>query len=246
MLPRIFELVSPRTMVDVGCGLGDWLAAATELGVEEIRGLDGPWVPEDRLLIGRESFTQADFREPLPALGRYDLAICLEVAEHLPAEIAESFIRGLCGLAPAIAFSAAIPGQGGLHHINEQWPSYWVDIFRDAGFEAMDVLRPRIWEERRIPYWYRQNTILFVSREAGELRSRLQDIAQDGDFHGADLVHPEHALRALQYPGVTDLVRALPYAVARSFAAAGSESPEAKDSTGSNGRNESHKDTPTG
>ncbi len=235
MLPWVLDFVPANRLVDVGCGLGDWLAAAKELGVREVHGLDGPWVPEDRLLIGRESFTQADFREPLPALGQFDLAICLEVAEHLPAELAEPFVRNLCGLAPAVAFSAAIPGQGGLHHINEQWPSYWVELFRRAGFEEVDVLRPRMWEDERIPYWYRQNTILFVSKEAGELRSRLGEARSDGDFHGADLVHPEHAMRALQYPGVTDLVRALPYAVARSFAAAGSESPEMKDGAGNNG-----------
>jgi hypothetical protein len=62
----------------------------------------------------------------------FDLAICLEVAEHLPPEAAEGFIDSLTRLAPVVLFSAAITFQVGNQHLNGQWPDYWATLFRRA------------------------------------------------------------------------------------------------------------------
>ena len=59
-------------------------------------------------------------------------------------------------------FSAAIPGQGGTHTINEQWPSYWIDLFRKSGFEPLDCIRQQIWTNSGVEWWYAQNTFAFV------------------------------------------------------------------------------------
>jgi hypothetical protein len=77
--------------------------------------MDGGYVTTSPL---GERFLPHDIATPLPEhlVGRFDLAVCLEVAEHLPPERAESFIRELCDLAPVVLFSAAIPGQGGTGH----------------------------------------------------------------------------------------------------------------------------------
>lgn len=147
-------------VVDVGCGEGWWgKAFADQLGCE-VLGLDGagcePLIP----------FREVDLERPLPLkdLGEFDLAVCLEVAEHLPPGRADSFIADLCELAPLILFSAAIPGQGGMGHLNEQWPGYWVERFAIHGFRCSGDLRWRIWDDDRIENWYRQNLILATSR----------------------------------------------------------------------------------
>ena len=101
------------------------------------------------------------------ALGRsFDLAVALEIAEHLPDSAAECFVESLTGLAPAVLFSAAIPGQGGTGHLNERWPEYWSRLFAAAGFDPIDALRPRIWHDERVEVWYAQNTFLYVARGA--------------------------------------------------------------------------------
>lgn len=233
LLPYILDAVPARSLLDLGCGLGDWLAAARDMGVGDIHGIDGPWVPRDKLLIDGTCFTEADLSARIPPVeGNHSLAICLEVAEHLPPERAGSFVTELCHLAPVIAFSAAIPGQGGLHHLNEQWPSHWIRLFEGRGFRTFDVLRPRVWEDTRIPYWYRQNLLLFADPRELETCRQLEALRAGGDFMGADLAHPAHAERALQYPGMQDLIRAVPYALARSVAAFGTTAPGAGDGHG--------------
>jgi hypothetical protein len=146
-----------------------------------------------------------------------DLALSLEVAEHLPPASARRFVQQLTQTAPLVVFSAAIPGQGGQGHANEQWPSYWIRLFDESGYQVFDILRPRIWADARIPYWYRQNVLVFASRAHPEICASLAEKMRGGDFGGMDLVHPEHSKRALQYPGVRALIRAFPLALLRTI-----------------------------
>jgi len=88
--------------------------------------------------------------------------VCLEVAEHLSPLRADPFIGTLTELAPAVLFSAAIPGQGGTSHLNERWQSYWAGLFASRGYVAIDAIRPRVRGLEDIDWWYRQNTILYV------------------------------------------------------------------------------------
>lgn len=138
VLPRVLELTAAASLVDVGCGVGTWVAAGRELGVPRVLGVDGPHVQRTSLLVPQECFRSVDLslRGATSGLGRFDLAISLEVAEHLPRERASSFVAELVQLAPAVLFSAAIPYQGGTDHINEQWPSWWAELFRRARLPA--------------------------------------------------------------------------------------------------------------
>jgi SAM-dependent methyltransferase len=217
-LPAILELTTPSSMVDVGCGTGIWLSEAERQGVRTILGTDGPWVSSDLLEVKPDCFRPSDLSKPLELGRTFDLAMSLEVAEHLPPSAATGFVSSLCGLAPVVVFSAAIPGQGGENHVNEQWPGYWIGLFEMAGFRLFDVLRPALWNEGRIPYWYRQNLLLFASSSAPEaVLQRLEEKDRTSSFRGANLVHPVHAERALQYPGLGALGRAFPYALVRSL-----------------------------
>jgi hypothetical protein len=132
-------------------------------------------------------------------VGRFDLAVCLEVAEHLPASSAEAFVKFLTGLAPVVLFSAAIPGQGGTNHINEQFLSYWVKLFSQSGYHPLDVIRPIIWNDERVPFWYRQNIILFANDSDETWSGLLKKVTMGSDIEfmerlfssPIDAIHPE-------------------------------------------------------
>lgn len=163
VVPILCDELKPSSVVDFGCGLGEWLRAFRERGVDDVRGLDGDWVPVERLAIPRERFQAADLASELQLERRFDLALCLEVAEHLPIERADTLIDTLTRNAGVICFSAAIPGQGGYGHVNEQFQEYWAAKFRARGYHPVDLVRPLIWGNPSISYWYRQNLLLYLS-----------------------------------------------------------------------------------
>lgn len=167
-VPLILKLFPAKSVVDVGCGSGTWAAEYAATGCD-VLGLDGDIVRPEQLLIPADKFQRANLAEPLRLDRRFDLVNCLEVAEHLPPARGESFVADLCRLGDAVVFSAAVPGQGGTHHVNEQWPSYWIPFFRAQGFAPLDCLRHQIWENDRVAWWYRQNLFAFVKE------SRLAD-----------------------------------------------------------------------
>lgn len=165
ILPHVFDLVNPVSVIDIGCGTGSWLAVAKKLGVQKVRGVDGIYVDDSLFEIAFEEFTQHDLTLPLDLGQKYDLAISLEVAEHLPANSANTFVDTLTSHSNLILFSAAIPGQGGQHHYNEQWPSYWQEKFSKKNYYAFDILRDKLWNSDKIDWWYKQNIILFAKKE---------------------------------------------------------------------------------
>lgn len=154
-----------RSAVDVGCGVGTWLSVLRAKGVEDLLGIDGAWIEPRELRIPEEQFRAHDLSTDLELFRRFDLAICLEVAEHLPPERAEGLVLWLTRLADCVLFSAAIPGQGGRGHRGERWQSEWAEFFHRSGYLALDVVRPQIWNDPSIQPWYRQNTFLFVRSE---------------------------------------------------------------------------------
>jgi SAM-dependent methyltransferase len=164
IVPMLLAHVQPRSVVDVGCGIGTWLRAFQEAGVTDVDGYDGDYVDQATLMIDRSRFHPADLRGAWQLPRRYDLAVSLEVAEHLPRQDAEAFVRRLTNAAPMVLFSAAIPGQGGTGHLNEQWQDYWRALFRDEDFLPVDLIRPQIWGLDEVEFWYQANIILFCSR----------------------------------------------------------------------------------
>ena len=168
ILREACQLYRPQSVIDIGCGVGSWLRAAFELGVGDLLGLDGEYVPREKLLISPANFRSCDLEgqslKETASGRRFDLVICAEVAEHLSPERAPSFIDELCALGDAVLFSAAVPGQGGTGHVNERWPDYWGAHFARNGFACFDSLRPRLWDEPRIEFWYLQNILFFARR----------------------------------------------------------------------------------
>jgi hypothetical protein len=163
IVPMVLEQMRIDSVVDVGCGWGVWLAVFRELGVKTVLGLDQPTANGSHLAIPRRDFRAVDLCHPIRLRRRFDLVVSLEVAEHLPPECAEAFARSLCGLGDAILFSAAIPHQGGTHHVNEQWPAYWAALFAQCGFLPVDFLRRGVWQHPQVSWWYAQNVLLYAT-----------------------------------------------------------------------------------
>ena len=193
------HLPAISSAVDIGCGVGTWLSVLKEKGVNDIQGVDGNWVDPDLFEIPKDSFQQIDLNNGLQLTGSYDLAICLEVAEHLPHEKAQDFIQSLTGLSDFVLFSAAIPFQGGNNHVNEQWHDYWVDLFSACHYERYDFIRAKIWNDDRIPFWYRQNIMLFVKNDR-KSDIRIESAGSNGDAFPLCVVHPE------LYSAVVDMI----------------------------------------
>jgi SAM-dependent methyltransferase len=205
ILRQVFERYEIASVVDVGCGTGTFLRAAAGLGAERLLGIEGPWLEDQYLNNPPIRIVRRNLEEPLRLLESFDLAISLEVAEHLSPGRAASFVADLCQIADIILFSAAIPGQGGVDHQNEQWPGYWYRLFHDKGYEALDLIRPAIWYDTSIPVWYRQNTLLYVNVE----RYPISDLAVGRSMPTLDLVHPRVYLDTVSPPGLTECLRLL-------------------------------------
>ena len=197
MVPLVLEVIPARSVVDVGCGDGSWLAVFRRNGVGDVLGLDGDYIDRETLQIPRESFRATDLTNPLTIDREFDLAISLEVAEHLPPECAELFVTNLTKLAPAILFSAAIPFQGGTRHVNEQWPEKWAALFQQFGYVPVDFIRKRVWRNESVEFWYAQNTLLFVQSIVAERSHALKEELRQTNPGQLSLVHPRQYL-ALQ------------------------------------------------
>jgi len=183
ILPILFEFYRPNSIIDVGCGLGNWIEVAKKLGINDIIGVDGNYVNRSLLKISEKEFVEMNLLESFDLGRKFDMAICLEVAEHLPKSSADILIESLTRHSDVILFSAAIPGQGGQNHFNEQWPDYWQSKFEKNGFEMIDFFRPKIWNNKKIERWYRQNLFLVVKKE--------HSLSRLGNNLGLSLVHPE-------------------------------------------------------
>ena len=186
----VLELFTPHSVVDVGCGTGAWLKAFAErVDGLEVTGIDGDYVDRSKLTIPQDRFVAADLTQLNRIDGRYDLALCLEVAEHLPARCARGLVAALTDCAPLVLFSAAIPGQPGTHHVNLQWPSFWRALFAERGFVRLDPVRRHIWQDERVEWWYQQNIFLFVDQKALSKSTALESEYQKAQHSRVELLH---------------------------------------------------------
>lgn len=188
----ILEDICPiESAVDIGCGVGTWLRVFNENDDKEILGVDGNWVFEEQLLIPKENFIRKDLNDSIKINKRFALAQSLEVAEHLNPSRAESLVEDLTQLSDLVLFSAAIPYQGGVGHINEQWPSFWIGLFEKQDYDVFDIIRPELWNDDRIrELHYKQNIFCFAKR--GTLvHKKMMERISGNNKHIYDMVLPE-------------------------------------------------------
>lgn len=180
--PIIYDYFKPKKVIDIGCGEGHWAKAFENMGCE-VLGVDGDYVQKPFV-----PFVAHDLNTPLPDnLGKFDLAVSFEVAEHLRLTSADRFVKQLTELAPVVAFSAAIPGQGGTGHINEQWPNFWIELFNKYDYEVSGALRWQIWENGLVENWYRQNLLIAVK---GDFKNKPKQLFDSELTYPYPVVHP--------------------------------------------------------
>jgi predicted O-linked N-acetylglucosamine transferase (SPINDLY family)/SAM-dependent methyltransferase len=199
IVPLILELIRPSSVVDVGCGTGTWLVVFQEHGVQDYQGIDGSYVDPSQLQIPAQHFRACDLKQPLSLGRQFDLALCLEVAEHLPQQSAGSLVESLTHLSPVVFFGAAIPFQGGDGHINEQWQDYWAQQFQGWGYLAIDALRAKLWDNPKVKAWYAQNSLFFVQKDRLETYPALVQAAQSQPPTPINLVHPQTYTRVVTW-----------------------------------------------
>jgi SAM-dependent methyltransferase len=220
IVPLVLELVKPKSVIDIGCGEGNWLSVFRNFGVKDILGVDGDWVDQRRLQIPGKYFLLFDLTKPLKLEREFDLVISLEVAEHLPMQCAEPFIDSLVSLGSVVLFSAAIPLQGGDGHVNEQWQDFWAARFEERGYVVIDCLRKQVWNNDNVEFWYAQNIFLFTRQDILKNYPSLREEFNKSKTTMISVVHPEHYLRVINDPNRWSLIkimRSMPFLIKRAM-----------------------------
>jgi hypothetical protein len=130
----------------------------------------------------------------------------------LPTECAETFVDSLINLGDVILFSAAIPHQGGTNHVNEQWPDYWANLFKQKEYIAIDCVRDQIWQNGAVEWWYAQNILLFIRRGSLEKYPLLKKEAETTATRQLSIVHPRSYLELHRlFKTVNEIGRLIPH-----------------------------------
>ncbi len=201
ILKCVFELLNPKSVLDVGCGRGAWLKSAKDLGAKTIYGIDGSWnngKEIDKDII----FKSINLNEYFELERNFDLTLCLEVAEHLDKSSSEKIISSLVKTSDVILFSAAFKYQGGVGHLNENLHSYWADLFYKFDFLPFDIIRPNFWDNKKVSYWYRQNTFLYVNKKSDVFDKMSKSHVHIKNNKFMDSVHPEMFFRKIANQGI--------------------------------------------
>lgn len=163
IVPRIVELLAPASVVDLGCGVGSFLAAFRDAGVTDVHGVDLCAFDPALFVVDPSLVDRGDLNDPVDLGRRFDLAMSLEVGGYLRDH--DVLVDSLVRHAPVVVFSAAVPSQDLLHQHHGAFPSAWAARFERRGYEVFDVFRPALWDDDRLPFWFRQNLLLFVDRD---------------------------------------------------------------------------------
>lgn len=129
-------------VIDLGCGPGVYLLPYKEAGCE-VLGLDA--CPTGGELLAEGEFERFDLRYPYKPETRADLCINFEVAEHLEEHWADRLVDSICDCADLVLFTAAVPGQGGSFHHNEQPHEYWLQKFSERHGYITHPLQDSMW-----------------------------------------------------------------------------------------------------
>lgn len=160
-----------KRIIDCGCGDGDLVNEFLNMGLDAY-GIEGTFNCEEVLKMPLQKLIVADLRLPLHSrIGEYDVALSLEVAEHIEEEFADTYVSNLCRLSDRVLISAAPPGQGGHGHVNCQPAIYWVAKFFDQRFQFNSVMTETLknalkpWASKPGIKAYHQNLLYFARGE---------------------------------------------------------------------------------
>jgi SAM-dependent methyltransferase len=190
-LKFLWQFFQPVSVLDVGCGRGAWLKACHELGSKTLFGFDGNWNSQSSMIEPSINFRSMDLNKPFSLPQKVDIAITLEVAEHLEPSKAPQLIKCITDASDVILFGAAYTKQEGTNHINEQPHTYWALLFLEHDFVPFDIFRPQFWGNEMIEFWYRQNTFLYIRKDSSPYRQiKAQGFKEMANISFMNCIHP--------------------------------------------------------
>lgn len=145
------------TIVDLGCGMGDYVRHFREEGLSA-DGFDGnPYTPT----LSRGICSVRDIAEPFVFETPYDWVMSLEVGEHLPKKFETIFINNLhANNRKGIILSWAVIGQGGHGHVNERNNDYIKGRMASLGYVNDDVAERSLRAAATLR-WFRNTVMVF-------------------------------------------------------------------------------------
>jgi hypothetical protein len=197
ILNFIFTILKPNSILDVGCGRGSWLKIAKKLGAKTVYGIDGSW-NDGKNLDDDIVYKSLDLNNSFILDRNFDLTMCLEVAEHLEKTSADNLIYSLIKTSDVVMFSAAYKHQGGVKHKNENFHSYWANLFLKYNFVPFDIIRPAIWSNEKVSYWYRGNTFLYIKKNSPKFQVLINKYDYLKNNKLMDSIHPEMFFRKIE------------------------------------------------
>jgi len=196
IVPLLIDLFSPTSVIDIGCGLGNFLFEFKKNSICDVLGVDGDMFSDIKRaeFLAPNEFLRGDLTKSLNINRKFELALCLEVAEHLPLSAADQLVKELISISDIVVFSAAVPLQGGQFHVNEQWQSYWAEKFEKYNYCPVDCIRPVIWNNMKVSYWYKQNLVVYISKNSKKYNERV-----NLSMSYFNIVHPENYFGQVDY-----------------------------------------------
>ncbi len=163
----IIKELQPQDIIDVGCGLGEYIEAFQKAGVKG-HGVELATEAFKKCVAKGLDVASVDLTNAKELPWQADVVYTIEVAEHLPASGAKNFVRLLTKAARKhVVMTAARPGQPGLNHINCQPKSYWIGMLAEEGFDIDQSMTDR-WEaanrNRPVAPWFAENLMVFRRR----------------------------------------------------------------------------------
>lgn len=158
----VMEILSPGSVVDMGCGLAYYLSYFKKRGINVV-GFDASHYAIRKADVSVPVYV-ADLTRPFISNQKFDVVICFEVAEHLPMRASNALIGSLCALGDVILFTAAALSQPGIDHINLQAKSFWFNLFNHNGFAFDNKLTNNFLDNFRkigVPEWFCRNFSVF-------------------------------------------------------------------------------------
>lgn len=158
----ILDIFNPASILELGCGTGTLLYPYREHGVQ-VRGVDLSETAKEESALPDSAFEIHDLTQPYTPNQEYDLVLCVEVLEHIPPEASDTIVESICNAGDTAVVTAAPPGQGGTHHVNEQPPEYWIEKFERHGAKYDEQKTSQIRNQLELSEisWVQKNILVF-------------------------------------------------------------------------------------
>lgn len=161
----VLDIYDPTSILELGCGTGTLLYPYLERGIH-VHGVDLSETAKEESALPDSAFEIHDLTQPYTPNQEYDIVICVEVLEHIPPKAADTIVESISSAGDTAIVTAAPPGQGGTHHVNEQPSGYWIEKFEQHGMEYISCQSTRIKNTLELSEisWVQKNLLVFENQ----------------------------------------------------------------------------------